>query len=240
MKNNTGTALVTGGSKRIGQAIVLRLAQLKFNIALHYKESKQEAEKLAKEIRKEGIRCETFSCNLEDQKQTSTLIKKVYAKFPDLNLLINSASIFKKSDFKTASLESLDEHFNINFKAPFILSRDFANLCKKGHIINILDTNVVKNNTSYFTYLLSKKALMELTKMSAVELAPAIRVNAIAPGLILSPVHQDETYLNRLAKNIPLKIKGEPSQITQCIEFLINNPYLTGQILFNDGGEHLL
>lgn len=235
-----GTALVTGGAKRIGAAIALRLAHLTFNLALHCNQSKKEAQALAKQIRDTGAHCEIFACDLSDPQETSQLIEKVCRAFPDLNLLINSASVFKKSTLKTATLESLDEHFNINFKAPFILSRDFANLCKKGHIINILDTNVVKNKTHYLTYLLSKKSLMELTKAMAVELAPDIRVNAIAPGLILPPLDQGTDYLDRLAKNIPLKTKGDPRQIAQCVEFLVTNPYLTGQILFNDGGEHLI
>ena len=235
-----GAALVTGGAKRIGKAIALALAEEGYDIALHYHYSSQEAKSVKEQIEQIGSACELFSCDLADIYQTSTLIKEVYKYFPDLNILVNSASIFEESSLLTGRLESLEEHLTVNFKTPFILSRDFALTCEKGHIINILDTHIVKNRTSHLTYLLSKKALYELTKLAAVELAPNIRVNGVAPGLILAPVSEKSEYLDRLAKQIPLQKKGDVGQITQSILFLLNNPYVTGQVIFVDGGEHLV
>ncbi len=240
-KKNTslGTVLVTGGGKRIGKAIAIDLASQGYSIALHHHTSHTEAQKVQSQIKAFGVQCEIFSCDLSDEFQTSRLMKHVHRKFPKLNLLINSASIFEKSSLLKGNLELFNRHLAVNLKAPLILSRDFARICQKGQIINILDTNVVKNKTSHAAYLLTKKALLELTYMSAVELAPRIRVNGIAPGLILPPVNEKNNYLDRLAKNIPLQKKGDPKYIAQSVRFLIDNSYLTGQIIYVDGGEHL-
>ena len=238
-KNDRGTALITGCARRIGQAIALKLASLGYNIALHYHHSKDQAELSAAEIRRKGVRCELFSCDLSDESQTSNLMTEVVKRFSGLNLLVNSASIFEKSKFAVKDLKLFNSHFAINLKAPFILSCEFFRFCKKGQIINLLDTKIVKNKTSHVAYLLTKKSLADMTKLAAVEFAPDIRVNGIAPGLILPAKGDAVESLERMARNIPLKRKGDLSGITQSIKFLIENDYLTGQIIFNDGGEHL-
>jgi pteridine reductase len=240
-KNKTqGAVLVTGGAKRIGKAICLSLSAQGYKIALHYNQSSAQAKSVAKTIRQSGGTCELFSCNLSDEQQTTSLISDVLKKFSRLNVLINNASMFKAATIKSSNLRSLNQHFAVNFKAPYILTAQFSRKCQKGHIINILDTHITNNNTSHANYLLSKKALGELTKLSAVELGPNIRVNGISPGLIFPPEKAKSGYLEKRAKKIPLKKRGDVGQITQSIEFLLNNPYLTGQIIFNDGGEHLI
>lgn len=236
-----GTALVTGGAIRIGQAISLKLAALGYNIALHYYHSQQDAVETSKLVRKQGVECELFKYNLEDEKSVTKLTEKVYKAFPNLNVLVNSASIYESSTLKTATTESMDRHWKINLKAPMILMRDFANICQKGHIINVIDANIVRNRTSHFTYLITKKSLLDITKMGALELAPNIRVNGIAPGLILPPASKsNQNYWKRVIESIPLQRKGELDHITQSLEFLLKNDILNGQILFNDGGEHLV
>ena len=238
-KTRKGAALVTGGAKRVGKAICLALAEAGYDIALHYNRSEEEASSLAEEIEDRGGICETFRCDLSNARATSSLIGTAHKTFPGLNLLVNSASIFEKSSFRGADNESFRRHMATNLQAPFILSRDFANICGQGQIINILDTNIVKNKTAHFTYLLSKKALHALTELSALELAPDIRVNAIAPGFILPPVDNKKTNIDRLLQRVPLKKQGAIEQILQSIEFFLTNTYLTGQIIYNDGGEHL-
>lgn len=240
-KNKTqGVALVTGGAKRIGKAICLSLSSRGYKIALHYHKSDAQAKSVAKTIWQKGGTCKTFSCDLSDEQQAAALIPSVLKEFSRLDVLINNASIFEPATIRNSKPALLDRHFAVNFKAPYVLTTQFAAKCQKGHIINILDTHITDNKTSYATYLLSKKALGELTKLSALELAPHIRVNGIAPGLIFPPAHARAGYLEKLAKKIPLKKKGSIDQITQTIEFLMNNPYVTGQIIFNDGGEHLI
>ena len=234
------TVLVTGGAKRIGRALCLALADRGFRIALHYNRSRSEAQKVADAINQNGGTCQLFACDLYDARQTGRLIPDILKHFSKLDILINNASIFKPSVIKGADLISLREHFAANFEAPFLLTAQFAEKCRKGHIINILDTHIVRNSTRHAAYLLSKKSLGALTKMSAAELAPHIRVNGIAPGLILPPEKSGAGRLERLAKDIPLRTKGNVTQITQTVDFLLNNTYITGQVIFVDGGEHLL
>ncbi len=239
-KKILGTALVTGGSKRIGEAICLSLSALGFKVAIHYRDSQKSARRLAHSILKNGGQAETFPADLSREEDCLSLIRTVQQRFPDLNVLINNASIFKESRLESADLPLLDEQWQVNFKAPYILTCEFSRLCREGNIINILDTHIVQKHTSHFAYLLSKKLLAEFTQMAALALAPDIRVNGIAPGLILSPWNKPERYLQALAKKIPLQRKGHVAHITHSVRFLLENDYLTGQIIFNDGGEHLL
>lgn len=236
---NTKAALITGGAKRIGKAIALHLAENGFDIALHYNTSKADAEALEKEIKSKGQNCILFQCNLSDIKDISILINKVKQSFPSLSLLINNASIFERKSFLETDIDFFESHFNINLKAPFFLSQSFAKSTKEGHIINLLDTNITRDRTKYFIYNLTKKMLSEFTKMAAAELAPNIRVNAIAPGPILPPSNKEKEYLEREIESIPLKRWGSELEILQSIDFLLKNKYLTGQCLFVDGGDHL-
>jgi pteridine reductase len=239
-KRNSQTALITGSADRIGKALALGLAECGYAIALHYNRSKETAVKTAAEIRRRGSRCETFACDLSNEFETKELIPAVLKKLPGLSLLINNASLFDRAGLIPLNLKNFDDHIAINLKAPYILTSVFAQAVKKGHIINILDTHITRNQTAHLPYLLSKKSLYDLTKIAALELAPQIRVNAVAPGLILPPDDQSADYLDRLAKRVPLQRKGNPAQIVQSVKFLMENDYLTGQVIFNDGGEHLL
>ncbi len=233
-----GTALITGSAKRIGQEIALKLASIGYKIALHCNKSMNEAEVLANKISKIST-CTIFSNDLSKEDELLSLISLVKKKFPDLNLLINNASVFQKTSILNTNIDVFNQNLNINFKAPFFLTRDFALKCKKGQIINMLDAKIVHNDISYASYTLSKKALADLTKISAKELAPNIRVNGIAPGYILAPEEQNSCYLKKRPKTILLQRKGEPEEIIKAIEFLIHNTFITGQFIFVDGGDHL-
>lgn len=233
------SALVTGGAKRIGQAICLKLASLGYNVAVHYHHSQKEAQRTAASVRKTGVLCEIFKCDLADERQTKAMIPRVLRIFPQLTVLINNASIFKKSGLNPNDIKLFNSHFFTNLKAPYILTSVFAQQCPRGHIINIVDAGLFKNKTAYLAYRLTKRALWDLTQLSAVDLAPAIRVNAVAPGLILPPVGAGPEYLRRRARHIPLQYMGDVRHVTEAIRFLLENDYLTGQIIFADGGEHL-
>ena len=235
-----GTALVTGAAKRIGREVAIHLANQGYGIALHYHHSKAEAMATAQVIYKTGARCELFCCDLSDEAQTLKLVPQVFKAFPNLNLLINSASIFIPNEFADADLTLFKTHWDINYKAPYILSCALARLVKKGQIINFIDTNVVKNKTKYADYLMTKKALLEFTKMAAVQWGPGIRVNGISPGMILAPVNNQPDDRQKRARQIPLQRVGKPAHILKSVQFLIDNDYLTGQIIANDGGESLI
>ncbi len=234
-----GTVFITGGAQRIGHHVALSLSRAGYTIALHYHTSIEAAQKTAREIKKKGGRCHLFPCDLANEIRTQKLIRSVQRECPDLNVLINNASIFEKSTLDKYNLDSLNRHFVINFIAPYILTAEFAKVCRKGSIINFLDTHVTGNRINHFDYLLSKKTLSEMTKMAAVALAPHIRVNAVAPGLILAPRGKGKDHLERLAKNIPLQRRGNVDNISAAVEFLIADNYITGHTVFCDGGEHL-
>lgn len=232
-------ALITGGAKRIGREISLFLASLGYEIALVYNTSREEAMETASKIKEFDVRCEIFKCNLTSNNEVLKLIPSAVEEFPNLSVLVNNASIFEKASIADTTHELLDRHLAVNFKTPFILSRDFSSICKRGNIINILDTRITSNRSSYAVYSLSKKTLAEFTKMAAIEFAPKIRVNGIASGLILPPKGETNEYLDNLAKNIPLKKRGNLENIKSTIKFFLENDYVTGQIVFCDGGEHL-
>jgi len=235
-----GTALVTGAAKRIGREVALHLAKEGYQIALHYHSSKVEAMATAQLIYKMGVRCELFCCDLCNEFETLKLVSQVYKAFPNFNLLINSASVFIPNQFGARDLSLFKMHWDINFKAPYILTAEFARFVKKGQVINFVDANVSKNKTGYADYLMTKKALLEFTKMAAVQWGPGIRVNGISPGMILAPVNNQPDDRAKRARQIPMQRTGSPKNILQSIEFLLENDYLTGQIIANDGGESLI
>lgn len=235
-----GTALITGGAKRIGRVIALTLADAGYNIALNYNNSKSDAEELKSEIENIGSECEIFKADISNIKECKKLFSNVYTKFPDLNILINNASIFERMKFEDTNEEFLDENFAIHFKAPFFLSQEFAKFVKSGNIINITDSNTRRNSVEFFGYMLSKKSLNELTKMSARILAPKVRVNAIAPGRILASPDMTEEQLKERAELTPLKATATAEDISKTILQILDNTAITGHIFYLDGGEHLI
>ncbi len=238
--NKNGTALVTGGAKRIGREISLALANQGWRIALHYNTSGPDAEALAGEIQNQGGECELFQADLNDTKAALGLVTECFERCPDCTVLIHNASIFERMPLLETDEALFDRHFNINFKTPFFMTRDFARNCKQGNVINLLDTKITQKFSNYFVYTLTKKALYEFTRMAAKELAPAIRVNGVCPGLILPPPGDDESYIERMQTRVPLKTRGNPGDIASAVIFLLENPFITGDCIFIDGGEHLL
>ncbi|MCI0494751.1 SDR family oxidoreductase [candidate division KSB1 bacterium] len=234
-----GTAIVTGGAVRIGRAISLALAREGFDLVVHYNSSAEEAKEVEQAVQKYERRCHLIQCDFSSDKQVALFIPRVFEFFPNCNLLVNCASIFERARFMETDGDLFDRHFKINFRTPVMLSRDFANYAQEGQIINILDTKVARNLIEYFAYTLSKKALLEFTKMAAKELAPRIRVNGICPGLILPPAGETDEYLVKLSEHVPMKSKGNVNYVVSALIFLLKNNYITGDCLYIDGGEHL-
>ena len=233
------TAIITGAARRLGQAVALHLADQGYNIALHYNTSKAEAMRTAQAIYKKGVRCELFSCDLADEAAVMGLLPNVRKAFPGLNVLVNSASMFVPNRFGDQDLTLFKAHWDINFKAPYILSCAFSRLVKQGQIINFIDTNVAKCKTRHADYLLTKKALRDFTQMAAVQWGPKIRVNGISPGMILPPVNHQPDDRRKRAVKIPLQMVGQVKYILQAVQFLMDNDYITGQVITVDGGENL-
>ena len=238
MKN----VLITGGSKRIGKSISKFLATKGYNICVHYNNSENESLKLVNNLRSFKIKCERIKFDLGDTTNLKNFYDKILEKFGEIHLLINNASVFEYDSLKTSSLESLDKHLNVNFKAPFFLSKYFSKSLGKnqnGLIINIIDQRV-NNITPYFTsYTISKSALWTLTRSLALSLAPNIRVNAIGPGPTIKSLRQNQKQFKDQINRTPLKVKVDLDHINSGIEFFIKSKSVTGQIIMLDSGQNL-
>jgi pteridine reductase len=235
------TALITGAAKRVGKAMALHLASQGWNIAIHYNTSESEARLFCDELTRAypNQQFEIFKADLNLPDEVEMVIPRVVQKMFGIGLLINNASLFEPSKLSKTSTEFLDRQMNVNFKAPFILSRNFAQTFRNGIIINFVDTRIVTNQSNFAAYSISKKALWEMTKMAALEFGPHIRVNAIAPGLTLPPEEKGDDYLLKLAEKIVMKRPGGLEPILKSLDYILNNDYLTGQLLYRDGGENL-
>lgn len=235
------TALITGAAKRVGKALSVHLASQGWSIAIHYKSSDKDANLLCDELTASysNQKFNVFKADLNLAEEVELLISEVFQAMGQIDLLINNASVFEPAKLEQTSTQFLDQQMNVNFRAPFILSRNFAQTSSSGVIVNFVDTRIVNNKSNFAAYSLSKKALWEMTKMAALEFGPDIRVNAIAPGLTLPPEEKGDDYLWKLAANIAMKRPGGLDPILKSLDYILDNDYLTGQILFCDGGENL-
>jgi NAD(P)-dependent dehydrogenase (short-subunit alcohol dehydrogenase family) len=234
------TALVTGAARRLGRATARALAAQGANVVVHYGRSEAEAEALAAELRGGGREAWTLRADFDAPGEIESLIPRALEQAGGLQVLVNNASIFPPGSLAEANLESLTRNIQVNAWAPFELSRSFAEHAKRGAIVNFLDTRVAGYDWKHVEYILSKKMLAALTEMTAVQFAPEITVNAVAPGLILPPPGKDESYLEALADTVPLKRHGEAEDIAEAVLFLVRSDYVTGQVIYVDGGRHLL
>lgn len=238
----TNVALITGGAVRIGHQIANHLAQKGWNVALHFNSSSLDVSEFESELRTKygDQQFYSFKTDLGSAEHTGKLIDQVLARFGSLDLLINNASVYEPGSLKNTDNSLLTSLTMINVIAPFILMRDFAKKCGKGLIINMVDTRITNNSGDYFAYSLSKKSLWELTKMAALELAPLFRVNAIAPGAVLPPVGKDNSYLEKISLKTPMKTPSGVISILKSVDYIIDNQDITGQLIFCDGGGHLI
>ncbi|MFQ5559528.1 MAG: SDR family oxidoreductase [Nitrospinota bacterium] len=231
-------ALVTGGALRLGRAIATGLARQGFDIALHYNRSTNAADETVAAIKKLGVQCTGFSCDFNKLSCLPDFLKTVKTTHEDLELLINSASLFLPENIENTPDDILVKTMNINLMTPFVLMREFKKRVSKGQIINITDQRILRHGHSYSAYAVSKAALSHLTVLGAVEFGPEVRVNAIAPGLILPDVNKNDVeFFKKRAKSIPLRKNGSTDAILLGVEYLLKNDFVTGETLFIDGGE---
>ena len=232
-------ALITGGARRIGAEIAMGLAAEGYDIAIHYNSSENEAIETQKKVKSSGRECAIFKGDLRDIHFVNELVMVAFSTYPHLNVLVNSASVFRRAEIKDTAVRDFDELMSVNFRAPFFLIKEFARLCSGGNIVNILDTKTARHQNTYTAYSISRTALLELTRFAAVEFAPKIRSNGICPGFILPGAGENEAYTKRLESKIPLGKKGKPGNIVETVKFLLKNDFITGEIIYVDGGENI-
>lgn len=231
--------LVTGAARRIGREIVLRLAREGANVAVHYKSSEKDAIALAREIEGLGVKAWIARADFE-QNEYDGFIERVAAVTGTLDALVNNASIFTNRSLAGLTLYDLVRNIHVNSWAPFELGRDFKKIMKRGHIINILDSRTSGYDWSHVGYIMGKLVLTEITRMTAVDYAPDVLVNGIAPGLILPPPGKDEEFLKKMDRTVPVKRHGNPEDIAEAVVFLLKNNFLAGAVIHVDGGRHLM
>ena len=234
------TALITGAAHRLGAALAEGLAANGVHVVLHYNTRKGPAEALAQRLQaSHGVSCWTVQANLSSADEAARLIEKALTCSEKFDILINNASIFEESSIQDVSEAELLRNMQVNAWAPLTLAQHFAKQAQQGTILNMLDTKVLEYDKDHAAYHLSKRALQSINRMLAMELAPNIRVNAIAPGLVLAPEGKDEAYLEALAPTVPLQGYSHPTAIVEAALFLLKNAFITGQCIYVDGGRHL-
>ena len=236
------TALVTGGARRIGKAIVEDLAANGFAVAIHANRSMDEAEALAHTLRANGREAVAMQCDLADGDATAGLIAKAAEAIGPLGLLINNASLFKPDTIDAFDAGLADRHFALHVKAPSILARDFARQLPEGasgSIVNIIDQRVWNPTPRYYSYTLSKSALWMATRTMAQGLAPRVRVNAIGPGPSLPNERQDDAAFRAQVEGLILERGPSLDEFGRTVRFLFDTPSITGQMIALDGGQHL-
>lgn len=234
------TALITGAAKRMGRAVALALADAGVNVAIHYRSSRAKAEETAKHAIEAGVQAWLFQADLAAPVAAEKLFEETLQEAGPIDFLINNASIFPEQGLRDFTAEDLHANVNVNALSPFLLGRRFAEQGLEGAIINFLDTMVTDYDRKHVPYHLSKRMLYSLTRLMALEFAPKVRVNAVAPGLILPPEGKDIAYLEALAHTNPLRRYGGVADINEAVLFLVRSRFVTGQVIFVDGGRHLL
>ena len=241
------TALVTGAARRLGRAIAAALAREGADVLVHYGNSAAEAEQTAAELRALGVRSWTLRAHLGDPGQAEALWDQASARAGAIDILVNSASAFPEDTLANFTAAGLEAAIRVNTLAPVLLSRRFAAAGGRAGggagseprdrvIVNLLDSRAQGRLRAHFSYQASKRLLGDFTRLLALELAPAVRVNAVAPGMILPPPGLDPQRQARLAATNLLGRWGEPEDVARAVLFLASSRFVTGQVLYVDGG----
>ncbi|NBB94693.1 MAG: SDR family oxidoreductase [Planctomycetes bacterium] len=233
------TALITGAAKRLGRATALALAENGAAVIVHYNHSGPQATELAERIRRDGRSAWTIQGDLADTGRCLDIVAEAIDLAGGIDILINNASIFPADRITETRPADIERCVAVHATAPLLLSRTFARHAARGHIVNFLDAKMHEYDDAHASYHLSKRMLLTLTRMLAVELAPDIAVNAVAPGLVLPPEGKDESYLDTLADTNPLHTHGSADDIAHAVHYLLTSRFVTGQVMYVDGGRHM-
>ncbi|RUM96451.1 SDR family oxidoreductase [Pseudaminobacter arsenicus] len=242
MTNPGRTALVTGGAKRVGRAIVEDLAGHGFAVAIHCNSSRVEADAVVQSIRQAGGRASVVQADLTDTQAVDGLVAQAMAEIGPIGLLVNNASVFEPDQLGDFDWATWDRHFAVHLKAPALLTRRFAEALppeQEGLVVNLVDQRVWKPTPMFFSYALSKSALWAATQTMAQALAPRIRVNAIAPGPTLANARQDASDFTAQVEGLILGRGPQLADFGATIRYLWEQRSVTGQMIALDGGQHL-
>ena len=235
------SVLITGAARRVGRVLALAVAAAGGDLIIHFSQSQPEAESVRDQVIALGRRAVILQADLDDPQQAADLIPRALEHGP-LFALVNNASIFEPLTWEDTTLESWERHLRVNLTAPFLLSQAFARSLPQdaaGRIVNLLDWRALRPAADHLPYTISKAALAALTHSLAAALAPRVTVNGLALGAILPP--SDGAAVNTILEKVPAQRWAELDEVAQALLFLLDGPaYLTGDILYLDGGRHLI
>jgi len=223
----------------LGKAIALGLASEGANVIVHYGRSADQAAQTADKARAAGVKAWTLQADLAQPETAAELFARAVDLAGPIDIVVNNASIFAADSVLEVMPNDIARNVQIHGIAPLLLSRAMAAQERPGHIVNLLDSRITDYDRAHAAYHISKRMLLTLTQMLALELAPGIAVNAVAPGLILPPPGKDESYLREMARTNPLNRHGGPADIVRAVVYLLTSGFVTGQVLFVDGGSHM-
>lgn len=235
------TALVTGGAHRVGKGISLALARAGCHVVLHYNSSAGPAEETAAEIEAMGRTAITVRADLSQAGAASSVVAAAGELAP-VRVLVNNAAIFPEDSLTDVTPEAWQRTLDTNLTAPVFVTQAFAAalpLGDEGAVVNVTDWRAARPYPDHFSYTVAKGALGTFTLAAAEHLAPRIRVNAVALGAILPPPGKDSAYLKALAQEIPLQRIGSIDAVAGAVIHLLENDFVTGEIIRVDGGAHL-
>ncbi len=237
-------ALVTGAARRIGREIALALADAGWDIGVHYRQSRADAEETVAAIRARGRRALCLEADLSVEAQVDSLLPRLAAELGPVAAVVNNASRFQQDDIGSFDTSGLMAHLLPNLAAPLLLARALAAQLPqrtRGVVVNLLDQKLYNPNPDFLSYTLSKAALRSATTLLAQALAPRIRVFGVAPGLSLPSYLQDEeAFADAHRRYSPLGRSSTAADIASAVVFGIGNQAVTGSVLLVDGGQHLM
>ena len=239
-----GRMLITGAAKRIGAELARAFGADGWHLILHYNSNHDAAQCLKDELAQRGMSVSLIQADLSDEGQLSAMMNEVLDEAP-LDVLVNNASLFSYDDSQNVSYELISRHMAVNLAAPAVLSRMFAaqsepeDRNRRRCIINMLDAKLFGMNPDYFSYTMSKSALLNLTQISAQAYAPTVRVNGIAPGITLPSGGQTQAEFERSHQNNLLGKGADISEIVAAMRLILASQSMTGEVIVLDGGAHL-
>jgi pteridine reductase len=233
-------ALVTGSAHRLGRAIAMALAARGVNLVVHYYRSAQSATETIEQALSYGVSAHAIQADLRSPPSIEALFASIDQTLPQLDILINCAAVMERTDFLSATPQDWDRSLDLNLKGAFFCIQQAARRMQGGGVIvNISDIVGLRPWPGFPIHAISKAGVEMLTKAAALELAPQIRVNAIAPGPVLKPEDMNPERWDDIASPSPLGRPGQPEDIVRAVIYLIENEYVTGETLVVDGGFQL-
>ena len=243
MNLQDSTVLVTGGARRVGQAIALALAREGARVAITYNTSSDQAQATVATIERSGGQAAAYRCDQRDLAAIDRLFDQLRQNFKRLDLLVNSAAIMERQPVLDIMPEDWARVMDTNLRGPFFMAQAAAKWVKEtgqpGNIVNIADMSALQPWPSYLTHTVSKSGIVALTKTLALALAPSIRVNAIAPGTVLKPEEWADERWEKMIAALPVQHGGSAEDVAEAVLFCIRSEFMTGQLIVLDGGRSL-